>query len=63
MSKGKKGGRRSKRSSREIRIFCCPVCGGIMYAPKKSCGRTVIGHKKKLWCPYCRREKNFEQIE
>lgn len=46
-----------------IRRFRCPDCGKEMYAHKRSNHKTKAGHKKWLWCPWCKAVKNMEQVE
>lgn len=47
----------------QIRVFRCPECKNQMYAPKGMRKMTKPGHKKSLWCPWCKEIKNFMQIE
>lgn len=46
-----------------VRVFCCPDCNKRMYAPKNLRHMTKPGHKKVMWCPWCKENKNFEQVE
>lgn len=46
-----------------IRTFRCPDCGMKMYAHKRGNHKTKPGHKKLLWCPWCKAEKNMVQVE
>ena len=46
-----------------IRKFQCPDCGGFMYAAKRKSRKTVPGHQKYLYCPFCKGVKNFTQVE
>jgi len=43
-----------------IRRFKCSVCGADATAPKLS--RTGNGHVKTMYCPVCRRERDFVQV-
>lgn len=51
-----------KRQVFYIRTFQCPDCGNKVYASKVK-GFTGNGHIKDIYCPYCRDEKQKEQIE
>lgn len=44
------------------RTFCCPDCGTIATAYKKSSRRTTKGHIKHMWCWKCKAEKGFTQL-
>ncbi len=44
-----------------VRIFRCENCGGILYAPKCK-GKTLDGHLKKMYCPFCKVTDNKIQI-
>ena len=46
----------------KIRIFKCPDCGNKMYAPKNVEFMTHGGHKKKMFCAFCKDIKNMTQI-
>lgn len=51
-----------KRRAFYIRTFRCPDCGKLVYASKTR-GISFNGHKKNLYCPWCKAEKIMEQIE
>ena len=51
------------RQSYQLRRFRCPDCSKEMYAPKRGGKRTTPGHLKRLWCPFCKKIQNMEQIE
>lgn len=50
-----------KRGKYYLRVFRCPDCGGVEYAPRTH-GMTKNGHVKDLWCHACKAEKKMEQI-
>ena len=45
-----------------MRVFKCPVCGGVILASKKANRKTPDGHVKDMFCPYCNDERKFVQI-
>ena len=45
------------------RIFACPDCEQRLTAWKLASRMTPIGHKKTMWCPYCKRVETFTQVE
>lgn len=45
------------------RYFKCPDCNFITIAYKKSSRMTKKGHLKVMWCPFCKDEHNFVQIQ
>lgn len=51
-----------KKRQMTERRFKCPDCQAVMTAYKSSAKRTAAGHKKTMWCPWCKAEKNFIQI-
>lgn len=51
-----------KRIQFYIRTFQCPDCGNKMFASKLN-GFAANGHKKDLYCPWCKTEKTMEQTE
>lgn len=46
-----------------MRVFKCPYCNFKTIAYKSSARRTKKGHLKNLWCPFCKDEHNFIQVE
>ena len=52
----------SAKAAYTMRVFKCPVCGGVLLASKKANKRTKIGHEKDMFCPYCNSERRFVQI-
>lgn len=46
----------------QVRIFRCDVCGHKRPATKRK-GRTVAGHKKNMWCPWCKDTTEHTQTE
>ena len=52
----------SAKSTYTMRVFKCPVCGGVLLAAKKSNKRTKVGHIKDLFCPYCNDVRKFVQV-
>lgn len=47
----------------KIRSFRCPECNKTMYASKNVGNMTASGHKKVMWCPYCKTFRGMIQIE
>ena len=45
-----------------ISNFVCPDCGLIMPLPRCHGHQRTKGHQKKLWCPTCKNEHNFNEI-
>jgi rubredoxin len=45
-----------------IRLFQCPVCGFYLNAAK-AIRITPIQHIKTMWCPMCREEHDFIQVD
>ena len=44
-----------------ISRFICPECNNIIPLPRRKCKEK--GHKKKIYCPYCKMEQNFKEIK
>ena len=51
-----------KKQNITERRFKCPTCGYIATAFKKTSRQTKVNHQKKMWCPFCKVEHNFNQI-
>ena len=45
-----------------MRVFKCPVCGGVLLASKNAGKQTGNGHIKDMFCPYCNDTRKFIQI-
>ena len=46
----------------EMRTFRCPKCKGVIKAAKRKNRLTAKGHIKTMWCPWCKEERDFEQV-
>lgn len=58
-----KGGDKSRRNQPFcVRTFKCPVCESLAFASKVG-SITKNGHKKKLYCPYCKKRRNMRQVD
>ena len=51
-----------KKKSVTERRFKCPKCGYVATTFKKSSRRSSEGHLKIMWCPFCKDEHNFIQL-
>ena len=51
-----------KKQNITERRFKCPTCNFVATAYKKSSRRTSKDHLKKMWCPFCKTERNFVQL-
>lgn len=40
----------------------CPDCGNIFPIPRKKYRQRERGHIKTLWCPFCKREQDMQEI-
>lgn len=41
----------------------CPICGNVFPIFRKQSNLKEKGHKKKLWCWKCKKERNFIETE
>ena len=48
--------------SNEIHDFKCPDCGNIIPLARKKSRRRGRGHKKDIFCPFCKEMKTFTEI-
>lgn len=46
-----------------LRVFECPECHNKLYASKSANKMTSNGHIKTMWCPICKKENDFVQID
>lgn len=44
------------------RDFKCPDCGYFRSATKRASKATGVGHLKHMYCPICKKDKNFIQV-
>lgn len=51
-----------RKQSVTERRFKCPTCNFVATAYKKSSRRTSKDHIKTMWCPFCKKEKDFKQL-
>jgi ribosomal protein S27AE len=56
---------RKNRRIREcyISTMVCPKCGNVTFVPRKPRQEREKYHRKKLWCPYCKTERNFIEYQ
>lgn len=45
------------------RWFKCPKCSALLSAYKSAAKKTAAGHIKTMWCPWCKKERDFIQIK
>ena len=53
----------SKKHNYSVRVFQCPECNNKMYAPKGRSHCSPRGHIKTMFCPYCKCDRDFIQID
>ena len=53
----------SRKHTYVIRVFQCPECQRKMYAAKGSYIKTLKGHVKTMFCPFCHCDRDFIQID
>ena len=53
----------NKRRKIQYRLFRCPVCTLMLTIPKADRYRTMLGHIKDMYCPFCKQVRKFEQID
>ena len=53
---------RNLHRPKQIRVFECPVCGFRQTCAKWK-NKTAPGHVKDLYCPVCRKVREYIQIE
>lgn len=44
------------------RVLACPNCGTKTYIWRKASKLRERGHKKRMWCPTCGKERNFVEM-
>lgn len=47
----------------EISRLFCPVCENKFPIPRRKDKRRKNGHKKDIWCPYCKEVKTMIEIK
>lgn len=52
-----------KKRGMIISNFVCPDCSSIFPLMRKQGQMRMDGHKKTLWCPFCKRKRQFEEIK
>lgn len=52
-----------KRNDAVISYYKCPSCGKVLSIPRQSGKLRGRGHKKDIWCPFCKEEKTFVELE
>ena len=40
----------------------CPQCGHMFPIPRKAGRPREKGHKKRIWCPWCKKIQNMTEI-
>jgi transcription elongation factor Elf1 len=53
--------RTKKRRIVYIRWFGCPECGAVVTATKGQ--KTPAGHIKTMYCPICKTDRRFMQVD
>lgn len=44
-----------------ISYFHCPECDKILTVPRMKYGIREKGHKKNIWCPFCKKEQTMKE--
>nr|DAV97589.1 MAG TPA: hypothetical protein [Caudoviricetes sp.] len=56
--------KRIREQTCQKRLFQCDVCGAITPATKmRHRGATLPGHRKTMYCFFCKKRTDFTQIE
>ena len=52
-----------KRNDSIIAYYKCPDCQNVLSIPRQGGRRRERGHKKDLWCPFCKEDKTFVEVD
>jgi transposase-like protein len=52
-----------KRNDATIAYYKCPECKKVLSVPRQIGRRRERGHKKDLWCPFCKAERTFVEMD
>ena len=42
--------------------YKCPTCSNMLSIPRQIGRQRGKGHKKDLWCPFCKEDKKFVEM-
>lgn len=52
-----------KRNDAVISYYKCTGCEKVLIVPRQAGRMRERGHVKDLWCPFCKAEKKFVEMD
>ena len=51
-----------KQRFMDLSMFICPECGKQFPLMRNHGQQRERGHKKDIWCPFCKAERTFNEV-